>query len=157
MNIVLSMLKLRHLVRKQTPEHVLRLQEMTDETSIAAMQLLNLTYSLVFSARPALVPVVVFHVIKLTLEHGASVMSSVGFAVCAMILCGSGDTDIGLRYAELALDLYARFPVREWLPRVYAGVYGGAYACAKSPALSLAPLRHGHRIGLETGDTEVSK
>jgi len=156
MHLIIGMIKLHYLVRRKTREHILRLPEMTDETSIAAMQMLNLTYSLVFSARPTLIPLVVFHVIKLTLEHGASVMSSVGFAVCGMILCGSGDTDIGLRYAEVALDLYARFPAREWLPRVYAGVYGGVYACAKSPVLSLAPLRHGHRVGLETGDTEVS-
>lgn len=148
--------KLRSLLRGKSCEGILRMPEMTDENAIAAMQMLNLIFNMVFSTRSQLLPLVVLNMVGLTLENGLSVMSSVGFAMYAMMLASFGQVDRGASYAQLALDIYARFPVKEWLPRIYAGLYGGVYACIQSPAVSVQHLMHGYEVGMQSGDIEFA-
>jgi hypothetical protein len=73
---------------KYTPQSILRLPIMTDRRVLAASQILNLIYLYATSAKPELAPLVGFALVRLTLEHGLSPMSCMGFITFAMCLCG---------------------------------------------------------------------
>ena len=83
-------------------------------------------------------------------------VSAVGFsfyaAISSMI---TKDVDGSYRYAELALALLDKFQAKEWLPRVYLGVYGHTYSYRQSLRSAYPKLQEAHETGLETGDVEV--
>ena len=65
-----------------------------------------------------------------------------------MLCTALGQFDESFRYGQLSLDLLKKFRTKEYLPRVFAAVYGGCYRlvplgfyrllfCALIPHLSL--------------------
>jgi len=154
-DVLQTIVQSRLLERKYSPEMILRLPEMTDEKAIYSVKLLNLMFPLAFSTQPKLMPIVTFLMVKLVCKYGLGVMAPVAFGMNGMLRGSLGDTASSLRNAQLALELFERYPSREWLPRVYASVHGGVYACTQPPATTLEPLRRATQVGTETGDTEV--
>jgi len=84
----------------------------------------NIFYYVVHQARDDLVPFIVMRMVKLTLEHGLSPISSTAFAAFGMLNVAIGNIDEGERFGKLALRvLDERFTSKNWLPRVYVSVY----------------------------------
>jgi predicted ATPase len=92
----------------------------------------------------------------LTLLYGLSPVSAVGFGFYSAILSMiTKDINGGYRYAKLALALLDKFHAKEWIPRVYMGVFGHAYSYRRSLRSAYPKLQEAHETGLETGDIEV--
>lgn len=66
---------------------------------------------------------------KLTLEHGLSVLAPLAFVAYGLISVTTGNLDEAYRFSDLSLILLERYEAMEWLPRVYAGVYGFIRGC----------------------------
>jgi predicted ATPase len=149
--------KMQRLTRGKTDESLLRLPLMTDPDKLAAMKMLNLIFLSAMMTRPLLAATVSLSMMRLTLKHGLSAMSSTAFVTYGMLLCGLPvDFDQGYRFGQLSLTLLERFKMKEWLPRVYAGVYGVINLHKQPVWLTLEPLKTGFTIGLEFGDIEYA-
>jgi len=155
--IQIEFMKTRRLLRGRSDENLLRLPTMRDTRKGAAMQLMNAVFSSVYLAKPMLGPLLCFRMIRLTLQHGLCAISSFAFTTYGMLLCGySFDFKGGYRYGQLALKLLDRFAAKEWLPRVYAGVFGIIHGWNLPMESALEPLSRAVRVGLETGDIEFA-
>lgn len=154
-NVKLAFMRLQYRLRGKTNESILRLPPMENKRKLAAVQMMNLLFTHTVMSRPILLPLLVFRLVTLTLDYGLSVMSSLAFSGYGMMLCRLKCYDMGYRYGTLGLTLYDRFPVQEWLPRVYLTAYGAVNGCVKPLESTIEPLEKAYHTGLETGDIEV--
>jgi hypothetical protein len=60
------------------------------------------------------------------------------------------------RFGQLALRLLSMYKMDEYLPRVYAAVYGVIETRGKPLKETFEPLMKAHKVGLLTGDTEFA-
>jgi histidine kinase len=152
-----ELMKTTRLLRGESDEKIMRLPTMQDSRKGAAMQLMNMVFSCAFAAKPMLCPLLCLRMVNLTLVDGLCAVSSFAFATYGMLLCSYNfDFAGGYRYGQLALKLLDRFGAKEWLPRVYAGVYGFIHGWNRPMELAMKPLWHAIQVGLETGDIEFA-
>lgn len=84
--------------------------------------------------------------------------SCAGFGAYALLLASAfGDVNNGYRVGQIALAILERFKAKEWMARVYSAVYGLCFTWRDPFRHSLKPLLAAHRVGLSTGDIEVSR
>lgn len=144
------------LLKNKTNEMILRMPLMTDPDKLATVQILNLLFPGAYRTRPKLWGLIVLRLVRLTLLYGLSPVSAVGFAFYAAISSMiSRDIDGSSRYGELALSLLEKFQAREWIPRVYLGVYGHTSSYKYFLRDVYPKFDEAHQVGLETGDIEV--
>lgn len=144
------------LLKGKTNESILRIPVMTDPNKLATLQILNLLFPGAYRTRPKLWGLIIIRIVRLTLLHGLSPVSAVGFAFYAAISSMiTRDIAGSYRYAEVALALIDKFRAKEFIPRVYLGVYGHASSYKFFLRDMYPKFLHAHQVGLETGDTEV--
>ena len=80
--------KIRKTLKKHSFDSLLHLPTMTNPRKLVAMELMNLLFIYAFMTRFELAPLIGFAMVRLTLEHGLSPMSCMGFVMYAMCLCG---------------------------------------------------------------------
>jgi predicted ATPase len=89
--LVQALLRMRSLKRRlkdKSDECLLRLPKMDSSSDkLAIMQILNILFSYSFVANQELGPFIAEKMIRITLDHGLSVVSSVGFTLYGTILC----------------------------------------------------------------------
>lgn len=107
--------------------------------------------------RPELTPFIALRMMRLTLAHGLSMIAPAAFVTYG-ILCISCnyDGDSALRFGNLSIELLERLEVKEYLPRVYAGMYSCIVPWKRPLRESLPPLLLANRVGMQTGDVEFS-
>jgi predicted ATPase len=81
-------MSLKRRLKAKSTESILRLPHMLDTSKLAAMQMMNLVILYGYIGHQALVPLVGFRMVNLTLDHGLCTMSCVGFILFAGLLCG---------------------------------------------------------------------
>ena len=95
---------------------------------------------------------------KITLLHGSSVYASGAYSTYGLLVSGAlGDVEKGARFGELALRSLDQFGVYEYLPRVYAAVYGCIHSWTRPLDESLEPLLHAYRVGMQSGGMYLYK
>jgi len=153
-----ELMRVWRLLKGKTNEMILRMPLMTDPDKISTVQILNLLFPGAYRTRPKLWGLIVLRVVRLTMLHGLSPVSAVGFAFYAAISSMvTGNIDDSYQYAELALALVDKFHAKEWIPRVYLGVYGHTSSYKFFLRDMYPKFQHAHHIGLKTGDIEVSE
>ncbi|KAL7482315.1 hypothetical protein ACHAW6_007990 [Cyclotella cf. meneghiniana] len=98
---------------KQTEKHLstfsdddlINHKRMTDTTHTMAMKCLSKLQLTMFQVSPDLQPIVTLMMVDLTIEHGMSPMSPVGFAYLASLLGQLGELKSARRFAKLAKAL----------------------------------------------------
>jgi predicted ATPase len=147
------------LLKGKSDEQLLRIPLIENEQKLQALQILQLLILNALLVRPRFTPFVMLKCMKLTLKYGLSVMASGTFATYGMLcIAYLGDSGIAeaTRFAKLALILLDRFDANEYLPRVYASVFGCIHSWTQPIGECLEPLLRAHRVGLRTGDIEFS-
>lgn len=120
-----ELMKVWRLLRGKTNEMILRMPLMTDPDKIAIVQILNVLFPGAYRTRAKLWGLIILRLVQLTLLHELTLVTAVGFAFYAAISSIiNQDVDGSYHYAELALAMLDKFQAREWVPRVYLGVYG---------------------------------
>ena len=156
-HVAWEVFKTNKLMRGRTNEMISRIPLMVDSDMISAMQMLNLIFPSVFKTDSYLAFLVSSRMVSLSLEHGLSAISSVGFSTFGTMYCSfTSDKDAGYRFGQLALTLLDRFQAREWLPRVYFSVYGNINRQRHRLEDLIDPLHQAYGIGMETGDIEFA-
>ena len=139
----------------QEPLGLLDLPPMEDPKLLAAMQILtNLSHSACMAA-PALLPLLIFKQIDLSIHHGNCAVSVVSYADYGMVLCGiMNDIPAGYQFAQLSLALLEKLQANAFKSRVYLVVNTFARHWCE-PLQEVTPaLLEGCRSGLESGDWE---
>jgi predicted ATPase len=145
------------LLRGKTDEQLLRIPNCTDESKLQALRVLSVMVLPCLIDRPKFTPFVLLKIMKITLQHGLSVLASCAFGTYGLLcIAAVGDATQASRFARLSLTLLDRYHAVEYLPRVYAAVYGCVWGWSNPIREVLAPLLKAHTIGLETGDIEFS-
>jgi predicted ATPase len=155
-DIAHTLLRLRRLLRKLSPNTIGTLPLMSDSSKAASMQIMNHMIMPAHFGRESLLPELVLKLVQITIQHGLCNVSSVAFGWFGLILAAQGQIQLATNYGELALELLDRFDSKQWLPRVYLCVYGGIFGWHQSMKKAIDPLSQGYHVGIETGDREVS-
>jgi predicted ATPase len=83
-----AMKKTNKLVKGMSNDSIINLPAMTDHAKLACMQILNLVFEFAYLVDQELATLAGFRIMQLSLEHGVSAVSCVGFVTFAMCLCG---------------------------------------------------------------------
>eukprot|EP00804_Cyclotella_cryptica_P019506 CCRYP_006657-RA/>CCRYP_006657-RA protein AED:0.02 eAED:0.02 QI:170/1/1/1/1/0.75/4/900/1170 len=86
---------------------------MTDYRKMTAMKVLAKLEHSIFQVKPALQPWVTVEMVRLTVEHGLSPMSAIGFAYFGGMVAGLGDIRGGYRFTRLAKMLVDKIQCNE--------------------------------------------
>ena len=79
---------LRWRIRGLTNEMILRIPVMSDPKKIAAMEMMNLIFLYTSLVKPELTPILGCRMVRLSLDHGLSAFSCIGFASFAVAVAG---------------------------------------------------------------------
>ncbi|MEM8566374.1 MAG: ATP-binding sensor histidine kinase [Bacteroidota bacterium] len=138
-------------------DHILKMKEMTNPYKAAALRILNDIASPVYWARPAILPFIIFRMVKLSLKYGVTEISAFGFATYGLLMCGVlGDMSGGYRFGQIGLALLDRFEAKQWLSQIYTPIYALINHWSEHVHKSLEPFLYSYKVGFETGAIEYA-
>jgi hypothetical protein len=130
---------------------------MTDPRKLAAVQVLSILVVYAYGQQGVFPAILAAKIVAMTIESGLSAVSSVAIACHAAIVAGLfGNVVDSHRYGQIALDLLWAFKVNEYTARVYVLVHGLVNTSMRPMKECLGPMRHAHKAGMLTGDTEFA-
>lgn len=94
-------------------ETLLNYHVVTDFKKVMAMKFLAKLETSVLQVNPSLLPYVTIKMVELTIDHGLSPMSAIGFAYFGGVIAELGDVRGGYRYTRLAEALLDKHPSNE--------------------------------------------
>ncbi|MBD2329776.1 AAA family ATPase [Alkalinema sp. FACHB-956] len=151
-----QLLQTQWALRGTTTETLLSLPEMTHAATLAIMQLQRNIVSPTYYARPNLLPLITFSIIRATLTHGIAPESAYAFALMGVIQCSLGNELKGYEMGKLALQIRSRIqdPI---LRNRTAHVFNSHVRFWKDPYRDAKEgLRETYKQGLDYGDVEFA-
>jgi PAS domain S-box-containing protein len=138
-------------------EQLASLPEMTDPYKLAAMRLLLAIGPAAANANPALYPLVVFKIVKLSIQYGNSSLSAYGYCMYGMLLSMMlGDINSGYQFGQLGERLLQQFKAKELHAKVNF-LFNTFIRHWREPIRkTIEPLLEAFQSGLETGDIEYA-
>mmetsp|Transcript_48575 Transcript_48575/g.146497 ORF Transcript_48575/g.146497 Transcript_48575/m.146497 type:complete len:886 (-) Transcript_48575:474-3131(-) len=153
--IILHLLSTKAKVGRMSNEKILSLPVMTDKSQLAVMRVISSIFMCVFVSMPQYFPILVFKLVRNSLQYGICSLSSYGFASFAFILAQSGkNIKEAQRLAHISSLLLERFRANELWSKVQVVLKYGVSHWWEHLEFSLEPLLKAYRAGLETGDIE---
>lgn len=141
----------------RSSDDLLNLPVMTDPHKKEAMRIIADITSSVYWGRPTLLPLIVFRMMKISLNYGNDKVSCFAYGSYGVILCGVvGAMKKGRMFGELALDLLEKLNAKEWKAQIYVSPYALTFHWTDHVRTTLGPLQESFHIGLETGLIEFS-
>lgn len=138
-------------------DHILGMPEMTNPYKAAALRILNDIASPVYWARPAILPFIIFRMVRISLKYGVTEISAFGFATYGLLMCGVlGDMRGGYRFGQIGLALLDRFEAKRWLSQIYTPIYALINHWSENVHKSLEPFLYSYKVGFETGAIEYA-
>ena len=157
LQVARSLLQTKFLLRNKAIKDLVHLPQMTDEKMVAAMRILIIAQSASYFTNSNLLAMIVFKMVRLSVNYGNHIASTMAYAGYGLILCNSlGSIEKGNEIGELSMNL---------LKPLNAGILESKVIFTnqffirywKHPLRDMkAPLRRGYQIGLENGDTEYA-
>src|SRR6478672_1939841 len=138
-------------------EDLIHLPEMTDPYKLVTMRLLMTLMPAVLTANPAMLPLVTFTMINLSIKYGNCSQTAYAYAFYGLLLCGAlEDIESGYRFGQLALRLVDKFDARELQPKIN-NIFNGFVRHWKTHAKeTIEPLHESIQSALEIGDVEYA-
>lgn len=155
--LMIEVMQMKLALNRKSDEQIMRLPAMTDPDHLACMQIMNMcVYHAHFLDAEAPVFLAI-RMLQLTLKHGFSSFSCLGFAYWATVLCAMRRFNEANRFADLALRLLKKYQTTDIMStRVHLAVYGFVKPWKYFHAAVLEPLHNAYRSGLEQGDVEFA-
>ena len=96
-----------------------RLPSLNDIGIHSVMKVLSRLFGPTYIALPALMPIVIFKMIKLSVQYGNSSESSFAYSLYGLILCNiTDDIESGYQFGDLALNLVEQINAKEYEAKV---------------------------------------
>ncbi|MEH2378845.1 MAG: AAA family ATPase [Nostoc sp.] len=137
-------------------EELLKLPEMVDPEALAAIRILAAMTAAVYQAVPPLLPMIVCKQVCLSIQQGNASVSTLAYAWYGVILCITGEIELGNQAGQLALDLLAKSKSQEFKASTINMVYPFIKPWKYPIQASLVPLLEGYHSGLEMGALEYA-
>ncbi|MEH1801094.1 MAG: hypothetical protein V7L13_18360 [Nostoc sp.] len=94
-----------HLAGREV-EDLINLPEMQSVQQLAAMQIISSIMSPAFRVGHKILPFLILEMVNLSLKHGNTALSTLGYVMYGLILCGtSEEIPLGYQFGQLALSL----------------------------------------------------
>jgi predicted ATPase/tRNA A-37 threonylcarbamoyl transferase component Bud32 len=121
-----------------------------------AVQLQTLMAVPAFVARPNLLPILAFDMVRLSLDHGPSKESPFGFGLLGLFLCAIGMYDAAYEQAQTTLTLLDRFEDCPQRARATHLAVGFVFPWKKPLREVIEPQMKVYFLGMESGDLEYA-
>ncbi|WP_375473875.1 AAA family ATPase [uncultured Nostoc sp.] len=136
---------------------LINLPLMTDPNKIAAMRILMGVLPAAFQTAPAMMPIIVCKMVKLSLKYGNTAVSAYGYSLYGLLLCGiQGEIDSGYEFGKLASRLVSQFNAEELKAKILTVVSAHVMHWKEHVGETLTSSVSGYSSGLETGDLEYA-
>jgi PAS domain S-box-containing protein len=144
-------------LRRKIPEELISLPIMTDQSKLAAMQILCSIGAATYQTAPILLPLIVCEQINLLIKHGNSLFSAFTYATYGIILSGvADDIESAYQFGQLALDLAERFNSTEHKCKISFIVAQFIIHIKHHVRDALSLYEKAYFSGIETGDFEYA-
>ncbi|MDP8933313.1 MAG: trifunctional serine/threonine-protein kinase/ATP-binding protein/sensor histidine kinase [Cyanobacteriota bacterium] len=156
LNIVAGLSNTKLSLGLKRIEDLANLPEMIDPEKQAAMRILSGILSSAIQAKPRLIPLLAFKMVKLCIKYGNSPDASMAYVFYGIVMYKVGDISLAYQFGELAIRMLDKFPSRSIKSRVYtpfASLINHWKADLKS---GLGYLKEGFQTGMETGELEYA-
>jgi predicted ATPase/signal transduction histidine kinase len=141
----------------QQIEDLANLPEMTDPNQLAAMRILMNVTSTAVIAYPALLPLVVFTMVNLSIQYGNSAIAAHAYTFYGILLCAMlQDIDSGYRFGQLALQMLDKFDAKQLECKVKQSLNVCVLHWKISARETVKIYIDSIQAGLETGDIEYA-
>ncbi|WP_211167907.1 AAA family ATPase [Pseudanabaena yagii] len=137
-------------------ENVLDLPNMSDPQKLAAINILSNMSSATYIGFPALYPLVVLKQVELSLQFGTTLETAYAFSTYGLILCVTGEIEIGNQSADIALALMEKFQAYNFKAKIFNLIYHFVRPWKQPAYHSMIPLLEGYQAGVESGDLEFA-
>lgn len=112
-SILRQLFKTKRMLRRQSFDEIINLPPMRDSRKLSAMRIMNFLFAYTLNGRPLYAPLVSMRLVQMSLLHGVSGMSCVGFSSYAMHSCiAFGDVDTGIEIRRVGLKVLERFDAK---------------------------------------------
>ncbi|KAL7499306.1 hypothetical protein ACHAWT_009981 [Skeletonema menzelii] len=150
--------KVQEALIGRSRQDLLSLPVMTDINKLTAMRFLNHMLLVTYASNPALNPIVVFRMVRLTVAYGVCNIAAIAFSCYGAWLASGLNEDYGAAFTmgRVASDLMTKMGSVEMLPRVHAVVYGMINIYKEPWQASLCKHSEAFDAGLHNGDMEYA-
>ncbi len=138
-------------------EDLVNLPLISDRNIAAGMRILASIFSAAYVTVPALVPLIAFKIVNLSIQSGNAPDSAFGYSLHGLILCGVlGDIKSGYAYGKVAHSLLERGQAKGYQAKVREIFATFIQHWQESLHATLPLLMQSYQDGLEEGDLEFS-
>lgn len=153
--LLVQHLKTNRRMSRYSVRNLLNLSELKDPIKLAALRLLNILFGyMYFKGDYEQGLYLAMRSVQVTLQHGLSGMSAIGFAVYASFFCALGKIEKGSLIARVALSVVEKFHAKEWTGRVMV-LTSVANIWNVPPRELTGIFESASQFCFETGDIEV--
>jgi len=153
-----EVVKVKQALIGQSRQGLLSLPVMTDLNKLTAMRFLNHMLIVTYTSNLSLNPIVVFRMVRMTVDFGVCNISAIAFACYGAWLASSLNDDYegAFTMGRVASDLMKKLGSAEILPRIYLVIYGMINIYKEPWQASLCKHSEAFDAGLISGDTEYA-
>jgi GAF domain-containing protein len=138
-------------------EALIDLPEMTEPVPLAAIYVLAGTPGAAKISAPALMVLIVYKMVDLSIAHGNAIWSLLGYAAYGMMLCGVvQDFELGYRFGKISLSLAKRANNKRNNCKVSLVVNSSIIYCKAHLKETFPGLAEGYQSGIESGEFEYA-
>ncbi|BAY71870.1 trifunctional serine/threonine-protein kinase/ATP-binding protein/sensor histidine kinase [Anabaena sp. FACHB-709] len=146
--------QLKSLLGKRSIQDLVNLPELTDLQQGAALRILCSLFAPIYLAKPMLLPLKIFTMVKICTQYGNSPQSAIAYSLYGLFLCASEDITDGYQFGQLAMTVLDKFNAQELKSKVYLTFALFIKHWQDSISSTLNIFLEGLKCGLETGDLE---
>lgn len=150
-----AVLRVKLALSRRSNAEILALPPAVDERTLVTLRVLGRTRTVCYLSEPELLPVLIWHMVRLTLAHGVSGETAVACALYGVVAAGAlGDFETAYRMADLSEQLVAQRDLRA--ERATVLMTNEIFVRHWKDPLrdTLEPLLEAYRVGLDSGDAE---
>ena len=146
--------QLQQLLINQSIAALADMPEINTPKYLVALRILSGLFAPVYIAKPMLLPLKIFTMIRICIQHGNSPQAAIAYSLYGLFLCSIGAIEDGYQFGRLAVQLLDKFQTKELKSRVYLtySLFIKHWKDAIKSTLSL--FLDGLQSGLETGNLE---
>ena len=155
LTVLARLIQTRVAIKRKSFTDLYVLPEMTDPMRLATMELLGLLLPPAYWTSPGLLALVVFQMVRDTLQHGYSPNAGYGLSWWGITQSALlGNINAGVVFGEFAIELARKHQLRLQQPLFFAGWIIHKY---KNPLRESLPLlEQAYAVALEKGDFEYA-
>ncbi|BAZ38416.1 serine/threonine protein kinase with two-component sensor domain [Calothrix sp. NIES-4101] len=152
-----SIQEINELIKDRKIADLFDLPVMTDRQILAIIQIAYALIPPAYNSGSILCPLLITLSVKLSIQHGNTIISAFAYANYGFILCNLvKDVNAATEFAQLSLQIISKFDAKAIKPEVLL-VLGGFILHRKSHIKNILPLlQESYMIALEVGSTKFA-